>query len=104
MDKGLLFADQGELRSWLEENAEGDGGVWLIFGKAVEPKTLKTFEVLEDALCFGWIDGQMQRIDEVSIASISCNVDPTANGRRRKKLTAELEKRGLITGYGRVKI
>lgn len=101
----MLFADRDELRSWLEENAEGDGGVWLIFSKAREPKTLKTFEVLEDALCFGWIDGQMQRIDEASYRKYFLQRRPNSKWpEKNKKLAAELEKRGLITEYGRVKI
>ncbi len=41
-------------------------GVWLLFGKAGGPKTLKAAEALEEALCFGWIDGQMKRIDDIS--------------------------------------
>ncbi len=38
-------------------------GVWLLFGKAGGPKTIKAREALEEALCFGWIDGHiwMQR-------------------------------------------
>ena len=66
MSEDLRFADRGEFRKWLQGNASSDDGVWLIFGKAGGPKTLKASEALEEALCFGWIDGQMQKIDDVS--------------------------------------
>jgi uncharacterized protein YdeI (YjbR/CyaY-like superfamily) len=36
----------------------------LLFGKAGGPKTIKAAEALEEALCFGWIDGQMKSIDD----------------------------------------
>ena len=39
-------------------------GVWLLIGKAGGPKTIKAHEALEEALCFGWIDGVMQKIDD----------------------------------------
>ena len=59
----LRFASRGEFRDWLEDNCLSDEGVWLLFGKSDEVKTLKASEALEEALCFGWIDGQMQRVD-----------------------------------------
>ena len=37
-----------------------------MFGKSGGPKTLTTAETLEEALCFGWINGQMSKIDEQS--------------------------------------
>lgn len=45
------------------ENHDSDQGVWLVFGKKGGPKTIKAGEALEEALCFGWIDGQMNQID-----------------------------------------
>ena len=57
----LQFADRQEFRDWLCKNCLSDDGVWLLFGKSNGPKTLKAEEALEEALCFGWIDGQMQR-------------------------------------------
>lgn len=58
------FANREEFRTWLGEHCLSDAGVWLLFGKPGGPKTIKAAEALEEALCFGWIDGQMQSIDE----------------------------------------
>ena len=50
------------ISAWLEKNAKVSGGVWLVFGKT-RVSTLSANDALEEALCFGWIDGQMQKID-----------------------------------------
>ena len=64
MNEPMEFANREEFREWLLTHCQSDAGVWLLFGKAGGPKTLKAKEALEEALCFGWIDGQMQRISE----------------------------------------
>ena len=60
----MEFANREEFRKWLYEHCLSNAGVWLLFGKAGGPKTIKAGEALEEALCFGWIDGQMQSIDD----------------------------------------
>lgn len=64
MSELLEFADREEFRNWLSEHCLSSDGVWLLFGKAGGPKTIKAGEALEEALCFGWIDGQMQSMDD----------------------------------------
>lgn len=64
MGEIMKFSAGADFRKWLQENCRSAAGVWLLFGKAGGPKTIKAEEALEEALCFGWIDGQMQRIDE----------------------------------------
>lgn len=59
----LLFETRGDFRAWLYENAETDEGVWLVFGKTKALSTLTANDALEEALCFGWIDGQLKSID-----------------------------------------
>jgi len=60
----LTFSSRGEFRQWLTANAETGEGIWLVFGKTKSLKTVTANEALEEALCFGWIDGQMRSIDE----------------------------------------
>ena len=60
----LIFETREDFRSWLTINAETSEGVWIVFGKSRSVKTLKATEALEEALCFGWIDGQMQSLDD----------------------------------------
>ena len=60
----LLFAAREDFRKWLHKNAETSEGVWLTFGKTKDVITLTANDALEEALCFGWIDGQMKSIDD----------------------------------------
>ncbi len=47
--------------------------------------TIKASEALEEALCFGRIDGQMKSIDELSYKNIFPNVGNTANGLKKTR-------------------
>ncbi len=101
----LLFTSRDELRNWLEENCLSRGGVWLLFGKAGGPKTIGANEALEEALCFGWIDGQMKSIDDNKyIKYFSIRRENSKWSEKNKALAEKLVKQGLMTDYGKVKI
>ncbi|MBN9610923.1 MAG: YdeI/OmpD-associated family protein [Actinobacteria bacterium] len=55
-------------RAWLGEHHADQRGVWLTLAKkgAVEPTSLTYDQALEEALCYGWIDGQVRGGDERS--------------------------------------
>ena len=69
MNDIMQFSDRAEFRQWLSDNCRSGAGVWLLFGKAGGPKTIGAGEALEEALCFGWIDGRMQSIDDTACDS-----------------------------------
>lgn len=101
----LLFAGREDLRQWLAGHCQSEEGVWLLFGKAGGPKTLTAGEALEEALCFGWIDGQMQRIDEKTYRKyFSMRREKSKWSEKNKALAARLEAQGLMTDFGRKKI
>jgi uncharacterized protein YdeI (YjbR/CyaY-like superfamily) len=62
----LTVADAAAWRAWLAEHHERASGVWLTLAKkgVTDPTSLRYDEALEEALCRGWIDGQVQRLDE----------------------------------------
>lgn len=62
----LLVVDRSLWRSWLAAHHDQDRGVWLVLAKkhVVEPTRLTYDEALDEALCHGWIDGQVGRRDE----------------------------------------
>jgi uncharacterized protein YdeI (YjbR/CyaY-like superfamily) len=64
----LLVVDAVAWRTWLGEHHEGAAGVWLRLAKkgTTEPTSLSYGEALEEALCHGWIDGQVRRFDELT--------------------------------------
>lgn len=60
----LLFSSREDFRKWLSDNAQTSEGVWLVFGKTKAVATLTANEALEEALCFGWIDEQIESLAE----------------------------------------
>ena len=101
----LEFACREDFRRWLEENCLSGRGVWLLLGKPGGPKTVTAAEALEEALCFGWIDGQMQRLDERTYKKyFSMRREKSKWSEKNKALAQRLEEKGLMTEYGREKI
>ena len=102
MAEELTFSTREEFRAWLRAHGEAGGGVWLVFGKPGGRKTLKASEALEEALCFGWIDGRMQRIDDASYRKyFAPRRAKSVWSDKNKALAVELEERGLMTDAGR---
>jgi len=61
----LSFATPSELEAWLGEHAEDSDGIWLKFAKKGSGiRSVVYPEALESALCHGWIDGQVKRLDD----------------------------------------
>ena len=105
MNDTMEFANREEFREWLQENCLSGDGIWILFGKAGGPKTIKAGEALEEALCFGWIDGQMKSIDDKTYKKyFSMRRDKSKWSEKNKALTEKLEERGLMTDFGRKKI
>ena len=63
--EAIFFGTPGEFRAWLEENHETEPEIWVGYYKKATGKPSMTWsEAVDEALCFGWIDGKRQRIDE----------------------------------------
>lgn len=62
----LTVPDVAAWARWLEEHGEESGGVWLILAKkgTAEPTNLTYDDALAEALCHGWVDGQLARGDD----------------------------------------
>lgn len=104
MSGEMLFENRSSFRSWLEENTVHEG-LWLIFGKKGGPKTLTAAQALEEALCFGWIDGQMESIDATRYRKyFSPRRAKSRWSDKNKALIEKLEAAGLMTDHGRQKI
>jgi uncharacterized protein YdeI (YjbR/CyaY-like superfamily) len=60
----LPFASPADWEAWLEENHESDG-VWIVMAKKASGiDSVRYPEVLDTAICFGWIDGKRVALDE----------------------------------------
>ncbi len=54
-----------ELRNWLLKNHEQQEGVWLVtYKKSEQDKYVSREEVLDELICFGWIDGIRRKLDD----------------------------------------
>jgi uncharacterized protein YdeI (YjbR/CyaY-like superfamily) len=61
----LPFASPAEWEKWLEDNHAVSDGVWIKMAKKdAGIESVRYPEVLESALCFGWIDGRREALDE----------------------------------------
>jgi uncharacterized protein YdeI (YjbR/CyaY-like superfamily) len=108
MELTLTFhaPDRETWRGWLEQHHADEKEVWLIFYKAHTKKPCISYEEsVEEALCFGWIDSVVQRIDEDRYAQkfTPRRMDSAwseSNKRRVAKVIAE----GRMTPAGLAKI
>ena len=64
-DDPIFFEAPAQLRAWLEEHHATASELWVgYYKKASGRRSLTWSQVVDEALCFGWIDGKVQRIDE----------------------------------------
>ena len=97
-----LFKDRSKWRAWLEKNHAKENEIWLVFYKVKTKKvSIKYDEAVEEALCYGWIDSTVKRIDDekhmqkYTPRKVNSNWAAT-NKARVKKLIKE----GLMTDSG----
>jgi len=64
-EEALYFKDRTEWRTWLEQNSDRTQDVWLVHYKIRSDQiSISHDEAVEEALCFGWIDGKLKSIDK----------------------------------------
>jgi uncharacterized protein YdeI (YjbR/CyaY-like superfamily) len=64
----VFFADASEFREWLAANHERANELWMGLRKRhVDPRGLTWEEAVPEALCFGWIDSRVERIDDDAV-------------------------------------
>lgn len=104
--KTLYVKNRKEWNAWLEKNHTKENEIWLIYYKRHTGKPRIPYdEAVEEALCFGWIDSTVQRVDDEKYAQRftprkSNSIWSDSNKRRVKKLISE----GRMTKAGLGKI
>ena len=77
----LIVADAEALRAWLTEHHAASEGVWLALTKKGGAVTTLTWQqAVEEALCFGWIDGQARKGDQAISWIRFTRADPAVPG------------------------
>ncbi len=65
ISKALYVSNKEEWRAWLDENSKSAPEVWLLYYKKGSGKPRMAYiDAVEEALCFGWIDGRIRKLDE----------------------------------------
>lgn len=102
----IYLHTRAEWRNWLQENHEIEYEIWFIYYKKHTGKPSVPYnEAVEEALCFGWIDSLVKRLDDERYVQKYSQRKPKSgwsdlNIRRVKKLIAE----GKMTDAGLYKI
>lgn len=100
----LEYSDRSQLRQWLADNHASANECWVTVSRTKIPRSdsIPYLDVVEEALCFGWIDSTLKRLPDGRLAQ---RLSPR---RKRSHWTdlnrlrcADLERRGLMTDAGR---
>jgi uncharacterized protein YdeI (YjbR/CyaY-like superfamily) len=106
ISKTLYVTSREEWRTWLTEHHESEREVWLVYYKKQTGRPRIPYDdAVEEALCFGWIDSLVKRIDDAKFAQKftprkDCTKWSALNKRRVRKLIRE----GRMTEAGLAKI
>ncbi|MBE6203662.1 MAG: hypothetical protein E7135_08415 [Rikenellaceae bacterium] len=93
-----------ELRQWLVENHATVRECWVVMTRSKHPVegVIPYLDVVEEALCFGWIDSTMKSLSDGRLVQ---RLSPRRRGSHwtelNKQRCADLERRGLMTEAGR---
>src|SRR5216117_3238943 len=98
----LQVRTRRQWRAWLANHHTSSPGVWLVFYKAHTGVKLLPYEdTVREALCFGWIDSLVKRLDDDRYALKVTPRQPTSKWSDiNRKRWAELKAAGLITSAG----
>lgn len=94
--------DRAAWRRWLAERHEQREAIWLVFHKRSSDGTSPSYEeAVEEALCFGWIDSTVNRLDERRTLQLFAPRKPrSAWSLSNKERVARLERDGLLAPAG----
>lgn len=100
----LEYSERSQLRAWLKENHSKEKECWVVMSrsKTPPPGILPYIDVVEEALCFGWIDSTLKKLPDGRLAQ---RLSPRRKKSHWTKLNMDrcidLEDRGLMTPAGR---
>lgn len=94
----IEFASQREWERWLARHHDSDSGIWIaIAKKGSDIASVRYPEVLEVAICFGWIDGRRERLDDERFLQMF-----TPRRSRSRWSRINREKAEELTAHGRM--
>jgi len=101
----IEIASRDELRSWLLANHEREDSVWLVrYLKTVPDKFVDRLTVLDELICFGWIDGLARKLDAERTMQLISRRKQQAWAQSYKERAERLEAESLMEAPGRAAI
>ncbi|MEM9973720.1 MAG: YdeI/OmpD-associated family protein [Pseudomonadota bacterium] len=101
----IEFANRAAVRAWLQENHASSGSVWAITFKKHHPNYLPFGEVVEELICWGWIDSSVRGVDDDRMMHlISPRKEASAWSAVNKDIVARMRALGQMTEAGEAKI
>ena len=101
----LHFGNRSELRQWLKENHHKEKCCWVVTYRSKFPPAwpaISYIEVVEEALCFGWIDSTLKRLPDGRLAQRLSPRRPKSHWTQlNMDRCVDLEDRGLMTEAGK---
>jgi uncharacterized protein YdeI (YjbR/CyaY-like superfamily) len=100
--KTLHFKGRKEWRAWLSKHHASNPGIWCVFYKAhTGQKSILYEEMVREALCFGWIDSLVKRLDDDRYAiKVTPRKTTSKWSNLNRKRWAELKAADLLTAAG----
>src|SRR5213078_1980499 len=104
--KTLYVTSLEEWRAWLTKHYQSETEVWLIYYKKHTGQPRISYDhAVEEALCFGWVDSIVKRIDDDKFAQkFTPRRDWTKWSDLNKRRLRNLVREGRMTAAGRAKI
>ncbi len=104
--KKLYVTSRDEWRAWLEKNHSAEKEIWLIYYKKHTGKPRISYDhAVEEALCFGWIDSTVKRVDdEIFMQKFTPRKEKSNWSETNKKRAAKMIKQERMTAAGLEKI
>lgn len=101
IDNLLSVTTRQELRAWLEEHSTTENYCWVVVSVTERPGVVRYLDAVEEALCFGWIDGIMKKLSDTEVAQrLSPRKQKSNWTELNKERVRRLEKLGLMTEQG----
>lgn len=101
MPSEIYLKSRKELRAWLLKNHQSTSGVWLIYDKGVNRKLFQE-DITGEAICFGWIDSRVGKVDDYRSKIYLSPRNPKSNWSRvNKRLVSRLEKAKSLHASGK---
>jgi uncharacterized protein YdeI (YjbR/CyaY-like superfamily) len=100
--KTLHVEDRGKWRAWLEANSKRAAEVWLLYYKKETGRPRIAYsDAVEEAICFGWIDSKIRKLDDERFAQLFTPRKPTSQWSRTNIARARrMIREGKMTAAG----